>query len=259
MTMNPTTDTGKSTDLRSGQTDSGWLLVSDVDDTLLGDDEALGRFVEVYRTSGSFALALNSSRPCAHVHGSLGELPVELEPDAIIGGMGTQIEVGGAEDENWQQRFGGWDRAIVDSVMVELGFPRHPDELQTPFKASYAVPEADWERAAKAVSAAGLPARIIRSGSSDFDVLPPDAGKGAATVYLARKLGTPKNRLIVAGDSANDLQMFAVARRGIVVGNARPELRIAVDPGRVCFARHRFADALIEGLQYWTVPIQQPT
>ena len=237
--------------------DTLWLLVTDVDNTLLGDDAGLRQFLSVYRRSSAFLLALNSSRPCAHVRATLDELPVLLQPKALIGAMGTEIEMDGVLLNQWTQQFERWDRAPIDAVMKALGFPAHAPELQTRFKASFAVPQAKQKHAIEAIQATGVLTRIVRSGESDFDVLPPDAGKGRATLHLARLLGVPLERMIVAGDSANDVQMFQVAQKGIVVGNARPALRALTDPAKVYFAKGHYANALLEGLDYWGVPIKQ--
>lgn len=236
--------------------DTLWLLVTDVDNTLLGDDDALKQFLQAYRLSNTFLLALNSSRPCAHVRASLDELPVRLEPRAIIGAMGTEIEMDGVPLDAWANQFAHWDRERIHAVMQELGFPAHAPGLQTRFKASYAVPRGQQQRVIDAIQATGIPVQIIASGESDFDVLPPGAGKGRATLYLARQLGIPSERLIVGGDSANDVQMFQAARKGIVVGNARDALRSAVNPDYVCFATDTYARGLLEGLRYWNVPIK---
>ena len=70
-----------------------WLLVSDVDDTLLGDDEALSRLLSALDEAGTVLLALNSSRPLASVRQTLDSLgsTQTLAPVALIGAMGTEM------------------------------------------------------------------------------------------------------------------------------------------------------------------------
>ena len=228
-----------------------WLLVTDVDDTLTGDDEALGRFIALIHECRSIRVALNSSRPTASVLASMRRWPAPFEPDAIIGAMGTQVLWGREPDSAWAGRFTGWDRAVVDRIMAGLGFQPHDEEFQTPLKASYAVPAHRQDEAVAAIEVSGQPARIVRSGASDFDVLPPGADKAAACLHVARLLAIAPDRLIVAGDSANDLAMFNAADRGILVANARRELIDAVDPSRVYRARGLRADGLIEGLRHY--------
>ena len=254
-------DIGRSASLYrppTAETSAGanWLIVSDVDDTLVGDDEGLAAFVATLRRCPHVRLALNSSRPVASVRRTLADLAVKVEPVAIIGAMGTEIEVGRRGGDQWTAQFTGWSRQAVDAVMGRLGHPRHDEEFQTPWKASYAVPaEARDETVAaiRALESEGLPCRIVRSGQSDFDVLPPGADKGASTVALCDGLGVNRDHLIVAGDSGNDIAMFDAASKGIVVGNARQELRRRVSPDRVFFAERPRAWGLLEGLEYYGV------
>lgn len=234
-----------------------WLLVSDVDQTLVGDDAAWAEFAEAVRATPSLLLALNSSRPRSSVQSTLADLSPPMCPHALITAMGTEVLLHGRPLTEWDQRFAGWRREPIDRIMRQCGATQHEPEMQTPLKASFALsdPQACME-AARAIEACGVEARIIQSGASDFDVIPARAGKEAATLFLARTLGVPLDRLIIAGDSGNDLAMFQAARHGIVVANARDELRHAVDPDRTCFASRSHARGVLEGLAYFGVPIQ---
>ncbi len=230
-----------------------WLLVSDIDDTLIGDDAALRELLPALRAA-RIPLALNSSRPTESVrrtieeHWPAGAAP----PDATITALGTEIETAsGGVDTGWQARFAAWPRAEIDRIVRELGFAPHASEFQTAFKASYAVPASAVARVEVALDAAGIARRTIHSGDSDFDVIPPDAGKAAAMFRVAACFGVAQEHVIVAGDSGNDLVMFEHASRGIVVGNARRELRERVDPERAYFARAAQAGGILEALRHW--------
>ncbi|MDX1428851.1 MAG: HAD-IIB family hydrolase [Rhodothermales bacterium] len=229
------------------------LLVTDVDDTLIGDDESLATFVHFAERAPDFRYVLNSSRPIRSVIGTLRGLAVTLRPAGIIGAMGTEIVLGDTVDEDWQQRFSSWDRTIVDRIMYELGAKAHDDEYQTPYKASYSVPREHQPAAIDAIRQAGQPYRIVSSGITDFDVLPEGAGKGAATLRCVKLLGSTIDDLVVAGDSANDLDLFRVSHKGIVVGNARPELRDQVNGSSIYHATNSFAAGILEGLGYWGI------
>lgn len=231
--------------------DDTWILVSDVDDTLVGDDEPLRRFVRRTAPRTSLIVALNSSRPIASVQRTLDELPIDFQPNAIIGAMGTEVLIGNRMDAAWTARFSGWQRGPIDRIMRKRGHRPHDDEFQTPRKASFAVPAEAQADVVADIEALDMPCRIVRSGESDFDVLPAGADKGEATLHLAETLGIAIERMIVAGDSANDLGMFAIARKGIVVGNARDELRDAVDRDRVYFAAAARAAGVLEGLEHY--------
>jgi len=192
-----------------------WLLVTDVDDTL-------------------------------------AKLPVALEVDGIIGAMGAEVRCNGELDAPWSTRSGDWDRAVVDAGLGgAMGCRPHDEQLQTRYKASYAVPSAEQDQALEKLEATGLPTMMVRSGTDDFDVMPPNAGQGEATLYVAERLGVAPEGLIVVGGSGNDVAMFRIAAKGIVKGNARDELRERVDRDRVYFASAHAADGLLEGLEHY--------
>jgi sucrose-6F-phosphate phosphohydrolase len=234
-----------------------WLLVSDIDDTLTGDDRALRALTETVAGSRpKLRFALNSSRPAASVDRTLAEVfPADFTPDAIITAMGTQIRINGKWADDWTDRFVGWPREAIVEVLTGLGHRAHDAEYQTEHKASFAVPRGEaQDQVIAELKQRDLPCRIIPSGSDDLDILPPGGGKDHATLYLAERFGIdPTKRLIVAGDSANDLAMFHVAGRAIAVGNARGELIDAMSERTAYHAKSPHAAGVLEGLQHYGV------
>lgn len=204
-----------------------WLLVSDIDDTLTGDEPALAALADAIEAARDrLVFAVNSSRPSASVATTLAEVfPRNLVPDAIITALGTEISIGGTVLSTWQERFDGWPSTQVFEILSGLGHAAHDPMFQTTRKVSFAIRgAAAQERARDALVGAGIPCQIIASGIDDFDVIPEGAGKAAATLFLADHYGIDLSQLVVAGDSGNDLAMFRVARHRIAVGNARQEL-----------------------------------
>lgn len=228
-----------------------WLLVTDVDETLDGDEEALLRFAG---ERGPILLVLNSSRPRSSILKTLERFPRSLSIDGLVTAMGTQILLGGTEVPEWTQRFGGWDRRIVDELMRQEGIEPHSAEMQARFKASFAVPAERSEELEAKIMEQIPDTRIILSGESDFDVIPLAAGKDKATLYVVERLGISPDCLVVAGDSGNDLAMFRSAGKAIAVGNSRRELVDRADPRRTYFAKARHAAGILEGLRHWGVP-----
>lgn len=225
-----------------------WLLVSDVDDTLTGDEGGLAAFS---REARSVVLVLNSSRPKESVLKTLESVPASFRPQGLITALGTEISLAGVDQCGWTARFDGWHRGPVDDLMREIRAIPHPAEMQTRFKASYAVPKDRWDEVSRRLAAISPGSQVIASGASDFDVIPASAGKDRATLWVAERLGIPLSRLVVAGDSGNDLAMFNASPRAIAVGNARAELRERADRGRTFFATRPRAWGVIEGLRHW--------
>ena len=82
-------------------------------------------------------------------------------------------------------------------------------------------------------------------------MLPPKASKGKAIKWLTRLWGAPAERVAVAGDSGNDLEMLTGPFRGIVVGNHAPELDALRGRRGVHVSEGTYAAGVREGLRAW--------
>jgi len=207
-----------------------FLLVTDLDNTLVGDDAALLRLNQkllvnrdrlylVYATGRSYALAR--------------QLQVEqdlIEPDYWLTGVGTEIYCKYERDRVWAERLSqDWNRDLV--VAIASTFPDlliQPQAEQNPWKLSFLI---DSELADSVlvslealITQVGLKAQIIFSNGEDVDILPQNGDKGLATTYLREKLGVPPERTLVCGDSGNDISLFQQHTLGLIVSNARSEL-----------------------------------
>lgn len=234
-----------------------WLFVSDVDDTLLGDDDALADLAAPLRRAGErLIIVYNSSRPCTSLRKTLADITYLLVPQFLVGGMGTEIEEGvsGRELVDYRDKIGqGWQRDKIAALMDELGFEAHDPQFQTPLKASYNVPDvSSYRRVLRYLEAAGLQAKVVYSSGKNLDIIPSGAGKGRAVEYLRQRLGIKPQRVIVAGDSGNDLDMFVPPFKGIVVANAHPELK-KLQGDHIYHAKSTYAAGVLEGLRFWGI------
>lgn len=222
-----------------------WLVVADVDGTLLGDADGWSELEAVLRSSPHIVLVPNSSRPLASLDSSWEQLDVGFQFPATVGALGTEVRIGG-RDVGWSDRFTGFDRAPVDRSMTGMGYKTNGDEFQTPLKASFEVPRQDWGWVA-ATLRRQMPVGIVTSGDSDFDVIPSEAGKAAPMGYLAGHFGIASDHIVAAGDSMNDLTMLAAAAHAIVVANAEPALIRAVR-GSAFLSNHAYGRGVVDGL-----------
>lgn len=234
-----------------------WLFVSDMDDTLLGDDGALRGLAEpLERARDRLTIVYNSSRPCASIRRSLIDHPDLPAPDYLIGALGTEIEEApsGRIIEAYHRHLSaGWRRDAIAALMDRLGFAPHPDEYQTPLKASYDVPGGEnVERVLEQLAGHELHVKVIYSGDKNLDIIPAAAGKGTAVDFLRRSLGFDATRVVVAGDSANDRDMLIPPFRGIVVANADPVMK-TLSGEHIYHAQARCAAGVLEGLRHWGV------
>ena len=74
-------------------------------------------------------------------------------------------------------------------------------------------------------------------------------------MFLQHSLGLSKTQTVVCGDSGNDLSMFMTqAARGIIVGNAQPELldwHYENPSADRYLAQAHCAGGILEGLSYF--------
>jgi sucrose-6F-phosphate phosphohydrolase len=181
-------------------------------------------------------------------------------PDSIVGGVGTEIyDISTARRiVTWPPSVFEWNPYLVRTIgesCRELAL--QPEHLLSHYKVSFYGRDLDQsflDRLQLHMIAAGLRVNVIYSSRRDLDILPAEANKGEAVAFLANRWQIEAERIVVAGDSGNDAEMFRAEYRGIVVGNAQPELKSLKSP-RIYHASSMFAAGVLEGLKYW---LRQP-
>src|SRR5689334_14985963 len=120
------------------------LFCSDLDGTLVGSSESVGRFRQAWDgipTERRPLLCYNTGRLVDDAL-SLIDTAGLPRPDFILGGVGTQaFDVARGELlAGFQERFAdGWDRSLVERTL-ERDFPtlvRQPPEFLHPYKSSW--------------------------------------------------------------------------------------------------------------------------
>lgn len=236
-----------------------WMLIADIDDTLLGDPAAaaeLGAWLESRRDDLIFGVATGRSFESARSALAGGGLPM---PDVWIAGVGTSIRYGpdAAPDSGWDAHIGQkWKPEAVAAALARLSFLRIQTEegSQGRFKLSYYLdgslaPAAAAAEVHAALAEAKLWYTATFSHGKFLDVLPYRAGKGKALRYLSLKWNVPLDRVVTAGNSGNDRDMLIGSVRGVVVANYEPELEPLRKNPRVRFAAAPYARGVLEGLK----------
>ncbi|MCW6049228.1 sucrose-phosphate phosphatase [Lyngbya sp. CCAP 1446/10] len=238
-----------------------FLLVTDLDNTLVGDDEATQVFNQRLQSMRSqICLVYATGRS----HASTCELIAQkqlLAPDSTIAGVGSEIYQDATLDLDWAEHLSqDWDKMAIASLAQQ--FPQlQPQSLkeQNPWKISYCLePAAEnssiIQELQQKLTGSGLAAQIIFSSNRDVDILPQTSNKGNALTYLQKRLQIPSEATLVCGDSGNDISMFEQDVRGVIVANAMSEL---LAWHRECGTENHYlagsacAGGIIEGMTYF--------
>jgi sucrose-6F-phosphate phosphohydrolase len=242
-----------------------FLFVTDLDHTLVGDDAALtelNHYLEQHRQEYGTKIVYATGRSPL-LYRELQQEKNLLTPDALVLSVGTEIYLDGGDtiDTSWAEILApGWNRDLVLSVTKKFReLIRQPDSEQRPFKVSFFLEAAAASTIIPQLEAelqkSKLNIKLIYSSGIDLDIVPLTSDKGQAMQFLRQKWEFAAERTVVCGDSGNDIALFAVGQeRGIIVGNARPELLQWHQeyPATHRYRAQRFcAGGIIEGLEYF--------
>ena len=242
-----------------------FLLVTDLDNTLVGDDRALAvlnHHLRQARQQQQMLLVYSTGRSYTSYQ-SLRATTELLDPDALVTAVGTEIYRDGQQtpDPAWSAQLQqGWDWAHVMATIAHFSdLVPQPDSEQRPYKVSFFLsPTAAEEvlpRLEAALKAQDLDVKLVYSGSKDLDILPRHGDKGEAMQFLRQQFEMPAAQTVACGDSGNDLALFRVGEeRGVIVGNAQAELldwhhRYPCDHRYL--AQAEYAAGILEGLQHF--------
>lgn len=233
------------------------LLITDIDDTLLGDEEALKMFLELISERDDMAFGVASGR---HVKGIINVLkkwkvPV---PDICISAVGSEIYYGKklVKDKSWDKHISyRWYPSKIRQLLSTIkGLVLQPDPNQGPHKISYYInPKISpaSQDLLKILRQHKLYANVIYTQNKCLDLLPIRASKGFAVRYIALKWGIPLNKVLVAGDSGNDIEMLRGNTLAVVVENYSPEVECLEGEPQIYFANAKYAAGIIEGIKYY--------
>ncbi|ROH88311.1 HAD-IIB family hydrolase [Pseudomethylobacillus aquaticus] len=233
-------------------------LVSDIDNTLIGDDQALMVLIDWLRSQRdkvAFGIATGRTLESAVRIFKQHRVPM---PDVLITSVGSEIHYGAklTPDKGWAQHIRHlWRRDALAAALAELpGLRLQAAEHQREFKLSYIThPQRmlPMQEIARHLQHHRLQAQLIYSHGEFLDVLPVRASKGHAIRYLAYRWGLPLQAFLVAGDSGNDQEMLIGDTLGVVVGNHSPELAPLRGLPQVYFAEAAYAAGILQGLSHY--------
>ncbi len=234
------------------------IVVSDIDNTLSGNPEALEAFLRALQDAGDrVGFGIATGRPLPMALEALDELGVPI-PDLLISATGTDIHYGHppVEDPTWLKQIDYYwepDRIITALEGMEGLVPLH-DEPLTPFRLRFRLTEEatlTLPGIRRALRTAGLRVTATLDHGRDLDITPVRASPGLAIRFLAHKWSLSPDHVLVAGDSGNDADMLAGEMLGVVVGNYTPELEVLREHPRIFFSSKNHAWGILDGIQHY--------
>ena len=233
------------------------LIITDLDNTLTGDDEALREFVEMLKSHDNVGFGIATGRRLDSAMKLIEELNLP-KPDLIDTDAGTQLHYGEdlTPDLSWQGQIGyAWKPDEIRAVLDKQPglFPQLP-ENQSEFKISYEVDAElapSLEEIRRLLRAAGLRANVLFSLGMYLDIIPVRGGSDLSVRHVLWKWGFSPEHVLVAGDSGNDAGMLQGRTLGVVVGNHSPEMEELRELPRIYFAQAEHARGIMEGIQYY--------
>ncbi|QDT89277.1 HAD-IIB family hydrolase [Gimesia algae] len=233
------------------------LIITDLDNTLTGDDEALKEFIELIREHDHIGFGIATGRRLDSAMELIKELGLP-QPDLIDTDAGTQLHYGEklTPDLSWRKSIDyAWKpQEIRDVLDLQPGFYPQIEEHQSEFKISYELDTSvspSISTIKKILREAGLRAKVIMSLGMYLDVIPVRGGSDLSMRHVLWKWGFAPEHVLVSGDSGNDAGMLLGRTLGVVVGNHSEELERLRNRPRVYFAEASHAAGILEGIKYY--------
>lgn len=254
-----------------------FLFASDLDGTLLPNTGMMPPDGCIERTRGLLTALQQQGCPVCFVSGRhlllarLGQGSFRLPaPDWWVCNVGSEIyDRQGQPNSDWQRHLGPpFDhRALTDVLSVIHHLRPQEPERNGPHKFSLYYPEpAPPDLQAEILSRAYAmhpTVKLIASVEEStnralLDLLPLNAGKANALLYLAQHQGFARDQTFFAGDSGNDIDALLCGVLGDLVGNAPASVREeavqrqhATPGANLYLARMVYGDGITEGLQHY--------
>jgi sucrose-phosphate synthase len=230
-----------------------------IDQTLLGDDEAVKQFVQcIRRHRKRFLFGVATWRRLDSALAILKKHKIPM-PDILITSLGTEIYFAPQliADIAWTNHIDHlWTPHVLRRVIGSLPglTPRIKTELSR-FKLSYnydAGTAPPIEEILTLLRQRELSANPVLSFGQYLEIVPARASKGRALRYFAQQWRIPMERILVAGGSWADVDMLRGNTLGVVVANEnREELTELGETESVYFAQKPYAWGILEAVEHY--------
>lgn len=230
-----------------------------IDNTLLGDAQALAEFVQVVRHHHrEFLFGVATGRRLDSVLKILKAHSIPT-PDVLITSLGTEIYYLPqlTADIAWTHHLDhGWTPQVLRRIIDPLpGLKPQPKNEQSRFKLSYyydANIAPSLEEILTILRQQELLVNTTLSFGQYLDFVPARVSKGKALRYVAQQWNIPLERVLVNGGSGGDEDMLRGNTLGVVVDNRHSEeLFILNNTEQVYFAEGEHASGILEAIEHY--------
>lgn len=213
------------------------LLATDLDGTFLAGKPALRRqLYRMIKTHPEIKMIWVTGRGLETVLPLLSD-PALPQPDYLICDVGATVVDGVTLQPVQPLQLNieaGWpgEQAVAQMMSKFDGLVRQ-DVPQQRRCSYYCAPELlATLRPEIEIEAARLGCRVLYSLDRYLDILPQGADKGSTLATLVEYLQIPPKRVLVAGDTLNDLSMYGAGFLGVCVGESEPALLTATSTSK---------------------------
>ena len=234
-------------------------LFTDIDNTLLGDPEALEQFANVVRSHRrQFLFGIATGRRLDSVLTILKRNRIP-SPDVLITSLGTEIYYTSelVADIAWRHHIDhSWTPLVLRRVLESLpGLSPQPKSGQSRFKVSYfydAQIAPPMDEILGLLRQQELSVKATLSFGQYLDIVPARASKGQALRYVTNQYNIPLDRTLVTGGSGGDADMLRGNTLGVVVSNRhQEELSNLSENEQVYFANGAHAWGILEAINHY--------
>lgn len=230
------------------------LLITGIDDTLVGDDESmqhLFNLLEDFKDDLAWGVATGRSLEMTIEAMTEYDIPT---PDIVICSVGTEIYYGPdlRMDKGWFNYIDyQWKPEEIKDVLSQLDFLNFQEaEGQRKYKISYYLEEKDGrlQQIKDTLENHRLRCNVNYSRGQFLDILPLRASKGKAISYIRYKYEFSPRYVMVAEDSGINEDMILSRNRGLVVANYRDGMEQLKSKRNIYFSPESYAAGIIDGL-----------
>ncbi|HSL88089.1 MAG TPA: HAD-IIB family hydrolase, partial [Ignavibacteriaceae bacterium] len=235
------------------------LIVSDIDYTLIGDDDSLNEFIITLKNLPSkIGFGVATGRVIQSAVNAIKENNVPL-PDIFITSVGSEIYYNYKGEliysDGWDAHISHlWNRDKIVELLSKFNFLKYQEQAnQRKFKISYYTNDnqKNLNKVKELLLKNKIKCNLIFSHGQYLDILPYRASKGKAIRYLAYRWNIPFEKILVAGDSGNDIEMLKGDMLGVVVANYSKELEAIKGGRRIYFSDKKFSAGIKDGIEYY--------